>query len=164
MTNWSETYRGTVPPWECDITEHFTIAYYFDRLAESEANLAEALGLGEMLAAGDFARVFHVRFARELRAGASYHIDAAPIGIDDNELRLGHRFVDSFTKEVVTWVEESWELGGTPLPADARAAIGGRLVPWEGPEKEPRPEPKSTEGFVPTRRGRVRPIDLDAAG
>ncbi len=26
MTNWSETYRGTVPPWECDVTEHFTIA------------------------------------------------------------------------------------------------------------------------------------------
>jgi len=26
MTNWIETYRGTVPPWECDVTEHFTIA------------------------------------------------------------------------------------------------------------------------------------------
>src|SRR5437762_1491472 len=47
MTNWIETYRGTVPPWECDVTEHFTIAYYFDRLAEAEPNLAHALGLGE---------------------------------------------------------------------------------------------------------------------
>src|SRR5258708_20767900 len=139
MPDWTEPYRAIVPPWECDITEHFTIAYYFDRLAESEANLAEALGLGEMLVAGGFARVFHVRFARELRAGASYHIDAAPIGVDDNELRLGHRFVDSFTKEVVTWVEESWELGCTPLPANARPAIGARLVSWERPEKEPPP-------------------------
>jgi hypothetical protein len=45
MPNWSETYRGTVPPWECDVTEHFTIAYYFDRLSDAERNLAEELGL-----------------------------------------------------------------------------------------------------------------------
>ena len=71
MTNWIETYRGTVPPWECDVTEHFTIAYYFARLEEAEPNLAEALGLGERLRAGGFARRLDVRFARELRAGSS---------------------------------------------------------------------------------------------
>src|SRR5262245_49908744 len=32
MDDWMETWRGIVAPWECDITEHFTIAYYFDRL------------------------------------------------------------------------------------------------------------------------------------
>jgi hypothetical protein len=52
MTNWIETYRGTVPPWECDVTEHFRIAYYFTRLQEAEPNLADALGLGERLRAG----------------------------------------------------------------------------------------------------------------
>jgi len=31
MDGWTETWRGIVAPWECDITEHFTIAYYFDR-------------------------------------------------------------------------------------------------------------------------------------
>ena len=71
MTNWIETYRGTVPPWECDVTEHFTIAYYFARLEEAEPNLAEALGLGERLRGGGFARRLDVRFARELRAGSS---------------------------------------------------------------------------------------------
>ena len=30
MTDWIETYRGAVPPWTGDVTEHFTIAYYFD--------------------------------------------------------------------------------------------------------------------------------------
>ena len=49
MQNWIETYRGTVPPWQCDVTEHFTIAYYFDRLDEAEPNFAEALGLGDLL-------------------------------------------------------------------------------------------------------------------
>jgi acyl-CoA thioesterase FadM len=42
MQNWIETYRGTVPPWQCDVTEHFTIAYYFDRLDEAEPNFAES--------------------------------------------------------------------------------------------------------------------------
>ena len=45
MTDWTETYRGAVPPWQCDVTEHFTIAYYFDRLEEAAANLADELGL-----------------------------------------------------------------------------------------------------------------------
>jgi hypothetical protein len=35
MTDWTETYRGAVPPWQCDVTEHFTIAYYFGSSAET---------------------------------------------------------------------------------------------------------------------------------
>src|SRR5438094_5427921 len=82
MQNWSETYRGTVPPWECDVTEHFTIAFYFDRLEEAERNFAEALGLGEMLHGGGFTRRLDVRFARELRAGSSFHIESAALAVD----------------------------------------------------------------------------------
>ena len=163
MAGWSETYRGTVPPWQCDITEHFTIAYYFDRLEDAEANIAAELGLAETLRGGGFARRLDVRFARELRAGSSFHIASAAIEID-NELRLGHRFVDSFTNETVTWIDEHWELGGTALPSVEREAIGGRLAAWEGPAAETRPEPKSTAGFIPTARGRVKAGDLDAAG
>ena len=72
MTDWIETYRGAVPPWQCDVTEHFTIAYYFDRLEEAEANLAENFGLGEMSRRSDLSRRLDVRFARELRAGAAF--------------------------------------------------------------------------------------------
>src|SRR6185369_1448009 len=106
MTNWSETYRGTVPPWECDITEHFTIAFYFDRIGEAERSVAETLGLREFLRGGRFPRVFEVRFARELRAGSSFHIESAPIGLEGG-LRLGHRVIDSADGEVVTWVVET---------------------------------------------------------
>ena len=162
-TNWIETYRGTVPPWECDVTEHFTIAYYFDRLEEAEPNLADALGLGERLRAGGFARRLDVRFARELRAGSSFQVDSAVLGIDDGP-RLGHRFVDSANGETVTWIEERWDLTGAPLSAEERRALDRRLAAWEGPAIEERPEPKSRAGFIPTARGRVKPGDLDAAG
>jgi acyl-CoA thioesterase FadM len=165
MANWSETYRGTVPPWECDVTEHFTIAYYFDRLVEAERNLAEMLGLREFLRAGSFVRRYDVRFVRELRAAASFHIESAPINIAfDGGLRLGHRFVDSANGETVTWIDECWQLPPGSLPLDRRESIGTRFVAWEGPATEQRPEPTTTAGFVPTARGRVKPADLGADG
>ena len=163
MTNWIETYRGTVPPWECDVTEHFTIAYYFARLEEAEPNLADALGLGKRLRGGGFARRLDVRFARELRAGSSFQVEGAVLGLDEG-LRLGHRFVDSANGETVTWIDERWDLANAPLSGEERGALDGRLATWEGPVAEIRPEPKSTEGFIPTARGRVRPADLDSAG
>ena len=163
MTNWSETYRGTVPPWECDVTEHFTIAFYFDRLDEAERNLADILGLGDILRGPGFARRLDVRFARELRAGSSFHIDGAALGVDDG-LRLGHRFVDSANGETVTWIEEHWELPAGALSPERAAAIVGRLAAWEGPVAAPRPAPTGNAGFIPTARGRVKPGDLDAEG
>ena len=43
MKGWMETWRGIVAPWECDLTEHFTIAYYFDRLSDAAAMMAGSL-------------------------------------------------------------------------------------------------------------------------
>src|SRR5438067_8474206 len=163
MANWIETYRGTVPPWECDVTEHFTIAYYFDRLEEAEPNLADALGLAERWRAGGFARRLDVRFARELRAGSSFHVDGAVLGIDD-ALRLGHRFVDSANGETVTWIEEHWDLAAGALSLKQTSAITGRVAVWEGPAVEDRPEPAGNAGFIPTSRGRVKPGALDTEG
>src|ERR1700678_2317716 len=85
MTNWIETYRGTVPPWQCDVTEHFTIAYYFDRLEEAEANLADALGLGDLQRREDLRRRINARFARELREGAGFHVESAALGVADQD-------------------------------------------------------------------------------
>ena len=100
MTNWIETYRGAVPPWQCDVTEHFTIGYYFDRVEEAEANLADALGLNDLPRRGNLTRRIDARFVRELRAGASFHVESAALGVD-NGLRVGHRFVDSANGELL---------------------------------------------------------------
>lgn len=161
MQHWLETYRGTVPPWECDVTEHFTIAYYAERLEQAERTLADALGLADGLRAGGFARRFHFRFARELRAGSSFHLESAALGTAGG-LRLGHRFVDSADGETVTWVEAHWDLPSGGLPPERRAAIETRLGAWDGPAFEERPEPAGNAGFIPTARGRVMPRDLDA--
>ncbi len=163
MDNWSETYRGTVPPWECDITEHFTIAYYLDRLTDAERNLADLLDAGDLLRGAGFSRRFYLRFARELRAGSSFHIESAALSVEDG-LRLGHRFVNSANGETVTWVEERWDLAGVPLSQVRQDAIASRLGAWNGPAVEERPDPASRAGFLVTARGRVKPGDLDADG
>lgn len=163
MMNWSETYRGAVPPWQCDVTEHFTIAYYFDRLEEAEANLAEALGLGDLPRRADTPRRIDAHFARELREGASFHIESAALGMDAG-LRLGHRVVDSSNGDVVTWFEEHWDLAAAPLTPRQRDTVAARLADWNGPDAEQRPQPVGSAGFIPTARGRVKPADLDAAG
>jgi acyl-CoA thioesterase FadM len=165
MTNWTETYRGAVPPWQCDVTEHFTVGYYFDRLEEADANVCDVLGLADMGRRGDVPRRIDARFARELRAGASFHVESAALGVGgDGGLRLGHRFVDSTNGEVVTWFEEHWDLSVAPLTPLQRGTIEGRLGEWNGPAAETRPEPGSTAGFIPTARGRVKTGDVDAAG
>lgn len=143
MTGWTETYRGAVPPWQCDVTEHFTIAYYFDRLEEAQANLGIPLPASGQITA---------RFVKELRQGAAFHIESAPIH-SDITLRLGHRVVDSADNETVTWFDQHWDAPATTA-----------TEPWPGPPAETRPEPSTTEGFLPTGRGRTKPIDLDANG
>ncbi len=163
MTNWIETYRGAVPPWQCDVTEHFTVGYYFDRVEEAEANLADELGLGDLPRRGNIPRQLDARFVSELRAGASFHVESAALGVE-NGLRVGHRFVDSVNGEVVTWFDQQWDLSAAPLTPQQRAAIAGRLADWNGPAAEARPEPVATAGFIPTARGRVKAGDVNAAG
>ena len=161
MAKWVETYRGTVAPWECDITEHFTIAYYADRIDQASTGLAEEVGLLETLATGGFARQLRWRFLRELRAGASFHIESAPIGLAP-DLRLGHKILDSANAEVVTWTEETWE--DVRLPEAARQAVDAAVAAWEGPAAEPRPDPTTLATAVATARGRVRASELVAWG
>jgi acyl-CoA thioesterase FadM len=162
MTAWIETCRTVVSPWECDITEHFTIAYYFDRLADAAATTADALGLRHL--AGSDHRRFDVRFVRELRAGASFHILSAPIALDEDSVRFGHQVIDSANGEVTAWVEETLHHATARLPRDLREAIEARLLAWPGPAVERRPEPTTIEQFIPTVRDRIKPTDLDAGG
>jgi acyl-CoA thioesterase FadM len=162
MKGWTETWRGIVAPWECDLTEHFTIAYYFDRLADAASAIAASLSLTE--ASRSAGRRFDVRFARELRAGASFHIMSAPIALDEGHVRVGHQIVDSADGAVTAWVEETLATGAAALPPETRDAIGRRLLPWPGPAVEQRAEPSTTHGFSVTVRDRAKPLDLDADG
>ena len=161
MEPWIETYRGAVSPWETDVTEHFTVAFYFDRIAMAEATLAAELGLIDTLRAGGFVRRYDVRYARELRAGGAFHIESAALraeGGADKALRFGHRFIDSVTGEAITWFDVHWDTAAPPVQAERIATT------WDGPEFEVRPDPQDLAKLTPTSTGRVQPGDLDEFG
>jgi len=158
MEPWIETYRGAVSPWETDVTEHFTVAFYFDRVATAEATLAAELGLLDLLRSGGFTRRYDVRYARELRAGGAFHIESAALPADSGGVRMGHRFIDSVTGETITWFEVHWDGVEAAVPS---VGIAGD---WDGPPFEARPDPADLSRLSPTSAGRVQPGDLDEFG
>jgi len=155
VSPWVETYRGAAAPWECDVTEHFTLAFYFDRIATAEANFAEGVGLIDVLRAGGFARRYDVRLVRELHAGSAFHVESAMIGEGDG-VRVGHRVVDTQSGETATWFDVHWEGIAAGRPVESAR--------WGAPALALRPEPENLIGLVPSMAGRVDPGDLDEFG
>jgi acyl-CoA thioesterase FadM len=164
VTGWLETYRGIVNAWECDVVEHFTIAYYFDRFADASRNFIDLIGEGGALDAGmrDGHTRGHATFQHELRAGAGFHIVTAVTGVDEATLQLGHRVIDSTSGETVTWFAETHGLPKT-LPSPTRAKLASLAAPWPGPAIPARPAPKAAAGPL-TARDRVKPWEIDESG
>src|SRR5690349_20435278 len=81
-----ETHRSMVKAWECDSFGHFTVAYYFDRVADASATAREMLAVPE----GWTPTEYLARFVSELRAGEVFHIESGVIAVANAAIRLGH--------------------------------------------------------------------------
>jgi acyl-CoA thioesterase FadM len=171
---WVDTYRGTVFPWETDIVEHLTVAYYFERFADATLNLLDGLGLGaDYMAAerrGCVTVDCYVRYMHELRVGDILHISSAVIGVDETVLRLGHRVVNSATGVVCATMEQRAVHVGlgartsVPLPVRQRRVAEARQVAWDGPARETRWQPEDTDGFLESACDTVKPWEIDVFG
>jgi acyl-CoA thioesterase FadM len=162
VTKWFETYRGVVNPWECDIVQHLTIAYYFDYFAAATRNLFDLLGEGvdACLLASPARR--HATFERELRAGAGFHILTSVTAIDADALRLGHQVVDSATGKTLTWLAERRALSHACKSA-MRERLAELAVAWPGPQTPDPPPPRTGYGR-PSARDRVKPWEIGEDG
>jgi acyl-CoA thioester hydrolase len=164
-TGWIETYRGAVQRWEVDIVDHFTVAYYFDRIAHASLNTLEALGLGDHR----YVTVdCYVRYLRELRAGDILHIDSGVLAVEAGGLLIGHKLFDSASGDVCATVEQRlWLLEAkrrVTLDARQRRALEERRVEWDGPPRETRDIPAGDEGFHDSGRDTVAPWEIDVTG
>jgi acyl-CoA thioesterase FadM len=163
VVDWLESYRGVVNPWECDVVQHFTIAYYFDRFADATRNFLDLIGAGDC---GGGVRHGpargHATFQHELRAGAGFHILTAVAGMDSLALRLGHQVVDSTTGTTVTWFMETFALPETS-PEATRRKLASSCVPWPGPKAADRPVPGAAHGPL-TARDRVKAWEIGEDG
>ena len=94
MGHFVETVRGAIPPWECDVVEHFTVAYYFDKLDMATAALLEQIGISPLDRQSPRVKTCDVRYLKELRAGDLYRIESGVMAVEPTEgrLKVGHRF------------------------------------------------------------------------
>lgn len=157
MTDFQETFRSAVPPWECDIVEHFTVAYYYEKFRA--AGDRALLGLG-VLAKDAHTTACYTRYKKELRAGDSYRIVSAPIRATGSGsgggLTIGHKLIDTEADAVAATTEQTFALD-SPVSLDGYAD-------WDGDPREARPELPSTAQWVPAATDVVFPKDVDAAG
>ena len=160
MAEWLETYRGVVSAWECDIVEHFTIAYYFEKFADATRNFLDLIDEGQSL--GDKASAgpsrLHTTFQHELRAGDGFHVLSAVTSVDQHTLCLGHQMLNSTTGEVGTWLTETIGLPAA-LAASTRRKLEGMAVAWPGPAL-PASDATRPTGAI-TARDRVKPWEVD---
>ncbi|MBV8652361.1 MAG: hypothetical protein JO255_12910 [Alphaproteobacteria bacterium] len=157
MAEWSETYRGIVKAWECDVFDHLTIAYYFEHYEDAAAIVLERLAGGLHAAAATTG--LYVRHLREFRAGDSLHIMSAPIAVSEGTLTIGHKIFDSANGDLAATVEQSVALAGAH---HGEASVA--TVAWDGPQREIRPAPAGEEGFVPSGRSIVKGWEVGGSG
>lgn len=157
-----ETHRSMVKAWECDSFGHFTVAYYFDRIADASATACEKFRVPEGWASTEFL----ARFVSELRAGEVFHIESGVISTAETTLRIGHRLLNSATGKLCTTIEEHIHAGrgSPPLSGAEHAALETHKTAWEATKEEPGFADAAAEGFVVTARDRVRPAELDWTG
>ena len=112
MTTARITFMGAVPPWECDAVDHFTVAYYFQKLDYATAVALQACGFDPTDASAPTMTRCQVRFDAELRKGDIYRIHTMPLGRD----MLGHVLVNAETDAVCTRFCQSLSRGIPELP------------------------------------------------
>ena len=173
-TGWNETFRGMVKAWECDAFKHFTIACYFERIADSVLNLLDDVGAGPAHARDDrraFATMATVgRFEAELLESDIIHVESGFIGCEGETVRSGHKLFDSGSGRLCaafTLSQRYMDLDArkaAPMPAALRTAIEARVVEWDRPPDETRPAARDESGFIDSGRDTVKPWEIDVLG
>ena len=174
MSGWLETYRGVVNPWECDMVEHLTVAYYFDRFSDAILAILEELGMGPSYmrseGLGCATVACDVRYLRELAVGDVLHIESGVIEVDEKRVRIGHKVFDSATGDLVTTMEQLLvhfnlaQRKSTPIAAERQAEIRRAQIDWDVPALEARVEPDGVDGFIDAYRDTTKPWEVDFLG
>lgn len=153
MTEFVETFRSAVPPWECDIVEHFTVAYYYEKFRAAGDRALLSLGV---LAKDARTSGCYTRYKKELRAGDVYRIVSAPIQVGGGGLTIGHKLIDVDADTVAATTEQTFVLSD-PVSVPGYAE-------WDGDPKEDRPAVGDGATWIPAATDVVLPREVDVDG
>lgn len=150
MTGYSETFRGDVAAWEVDATEHFTVAYYYEKFEAATWRFLRQAGIDPAQARTTEALT---HYKAELRDRDIYRIETALIAGGDTPT-IGHKLFKADTGALCTTMQQSF--AGISMP--------GPAVAWDGDIREERSVPGDDAKWLPTLRNIARPEEADWAG
>lgn len=181
-----ERYLGSVQTWECDTMGHMNVQFYCARAWEAEQSLLADLGMGRRRreAEGLAVRTVdqHIRFHRELRAGAPFRVATGLAATGSDRLRVYHELQHAVGDTLATTLANDLVLvrrdrpdSTLPWPQDLlRAAEALRMeIPPHGQPRglelgPPRPDPRLGDPIqrrmLPMQRGAVTLQECDEAG
>lgn len=150
MTGYSETFRGDVHPWEVDATEHFTVAYYYEKFEGATWRFLRQAN-ADPTAARTLNALTH--YKAELRDRDIYRIETALLEAGDTPT-IAHKLYNAETGTLCTTMQQT--LTGVSL--------SGETVAWDGDEREERSIPGDEDNWVPSLRDVARPEEADWIG
>ena len=150
MNGYSETFRGDVHAWEVDATEHFTVAYYYEKFESATWRFLCQAGVNPA-AARTVAALTHYKV--ELRGRDIYRIETALITGGETPT-IAHKLFNADTGALCTTMQQTL----------AGVSLSGQTVAWDGDEPEDRPIPGDDAGWVPALRDVARPSEADWVG
>ncbi len=150
MNGYTETFRGDVSPWEVDATEHFTVAYYYEKFEAAAWRFLRQSGV-DPAAARTVEAVTH--YKAELRDRDIFKVETALIGAGDSPT-IAHKLFNAETGALCTTMQQTF----------AGISMSGQPVEWDGDEREDRSIPGDDANWVPGLRNIVRPGEADWVG
>lgn len=183
MTDYLDTFRGTVNTWECDEVGHMNVQFYVARASDAGFYMRDALGISPSVVRNEGRAVValeeHVRFLRELRAGDIMNMRTRLVEMRDTTVVTFHEMFNSASGETsatIVAVSGYFDLKTRkliPWSAEAKERAAPLLGPLP-PHAEPRSVPRETRlpakrledaaDFVEIYRGAVMPWECDDFG
>ena len=150
MTGYSETFRGDVSPWEVDATEHFTVAYYYEKFEAATWRFLRQAGT-DPAAARTTSALTH--YKAELRDRDIYRIETTLIEAGETPM-IAHKLFNAETGALCTTMQQKL----------ADVSLTGPVTAWDGDEREERSIPGDAASWVPSLRDIARPEEADWSG
>ena len=150
MEEFLETYRGDVSPWEVDSTEHFTVAYYYEKFEAATFRFLRHLGLDPLLCKTKAALT---HYKTELHNRDIYYIKSGLISAGENPI-IGHKLFKADSDILCTTMQQTL-LG---------ISIESSTTEWDGDSKENRHQPGDETSWVQSLKDVVQPNEINWSG
>ncbi|MGY8958457.1 MAG: acyl-CoA thioesterase [Alphaproteobacteria bacterium] len=150
MNGYSETFRGDVLPGEVDATEHFTVAYYYEKFEAATWRFLRQSGV-DPAAARTTDALTH--YKSELRDRDIYRVETALIECGATPT-IAHKLFNAETGALCTTMQQG--LAGVTL--------NGATVEWDGDAREERSIPGDDANWVMSSQDVARPSEANGAG